>query len=108
MCLMRLCPCIFAFPVTSLTLALHSKFVCDVVEGDIDSNTSPTFSTAEEDLATESPRTCSTSKAKENIKKSFNEAAKKATERALNKLAPATGWKPFGTPAKRKLHGKDW
>ena len=84
MFLMRLCPCIFAFPVTSLTLALHSKFVCDVVEGDIDSNTSPTFSTAEEDLATESPWTCSTSKAKESIKKSFNEAAKKATERALN------------------------
>jgi len=33
---------------------------------------------------------------------------KKATEKALKKLAPAPGWKPFGTPAKRKLDGKDW
>ena len=33
---------------------------------------------------------------------------KKATEKALKKLAPAPGWKPFGTPAKRKLGGKDW
>ena len=33
---------------------------------------------------------------------------KKATEKALKKLAPAPGWKPFGTPTKRKLDGKDW
>ena len=38
MFLVRSCPCIFPLPVTSLTLALHSKFACDVVEGDIDSN----------------------------------------------------------------------
>ena len=29
-------------------------------------------------------------------------------ELALKKLAPAPGWKPFGIPTKRKLHGKDW
>ena len=33
---------------------------------------------------------------------------KKAIERALKKLAPAPGWKPSGTPAKRKLDGQDW
>ena len=67
---------------------------------------SPTFSTSEEeeDFAAESPW----EKAKESIKKSFNEAAKRAQERALKKIAPAPGWKPFGTPTKRKLHGKDW
>ena len=32
---------------------------------------------------------------------------KKATEKALKKLAPAPGWKPFGTPTRRKLDGKD-
>ena len=32
----------------------------------------------------------------------------KATEKALKKLAPAPGWKPFGTPKKRKLDGKDY
>ena len=44
---------------------------------------SPTFSTAEEeeDFAAESPW----EKAKESIKKSFNEAAKRAQERALKK-----------------------
>ena len=31
---------------------------------------------------------------------------KKATEKALKKLAPAPGWKPFGTPTRRKLDGK--
>ena len=31
-----------------------------------------------------------------------------ATKRALKKLAQAPGWKPFGTPTKRKLDGKDW
>ena len=67
---------------------------------------SPTFSTAEEeeDFAAESPW----EKAKESIKKSSNEAAKRAQERALKKIAPAPGWKPFGTPTERKLHGKDW
>ena len=35
-------------------------------------------------------------------------ALKGATNRALKKLAPAAGWKPFGTPAKRKLDGEDW
>ncbi|CAH3027256.1 unnamed protein product [Porites evermanni] len=47
-------------------------------------------------------------KARESIEKKFNEASKRATERALKKLAPAPGWKPFGTPAKRRLDGKDW
>ena len=31
-----------------------------------------------------------------------------ATKRALKKLAQAPGWKPFGTPTKRKLDGLDW
>lgn len=35
-------------------------------------------------------------------------ALKQTTPRASKKLAPAPGWKPFGTPAKRKLDGKDW
>ena len=58
----------------------------------------------EEGFAAESPL----EKAKESIKKKFNEAAKRAQERALKKLTPAPGWKPFGTPAKRRLDGKDW
>ena len=33
---------------------------------------------------------------------------KKAAEKALKQLAPAPGWKPFGTPTRRKLDGKDW
>ena len=27
---------------------------------------------------------------------------------ALKRLETAPGWKPYGTPLKRKLHGKDW
>ena len=38
MFLLSSCPCIFPLPVTSLTLALHSKFGCNVLEGDIDRN----------------------------------------------------------------------
>ena len=33
---------------------------------------------------------------------------KEATKKALKKLAPAPGWKPFETPTKRRLDGKDW
>ena len=33
---------------------------------------------------------------------------KKKTPLALKRLKPATGWKPYGTPVKRKLLGKDW
>ena len=29
-------------------------------------------------------------------------------KKALKKLAPAPGWKPYGTPTKRRLDGKDW
>ncbi|CAH3175594.1 unnamed protein product [Porites evermanni] len=47
-------------------------------------------------------------KAQESIKKSFDKVKKRAQERALKKLAPAPGWKPFGTPAKRRLDEKDW
>ena len=47
-------------------------------------------------------------KAQESIEKKFNEAAKRAQERALKKLAPAAGWKPFGTSVKRRLDGNDW
>ena len=67
---------------------------------------SSVFSTAEEEegFAAKSPW----KKARESIEKKFNEASKRATERALKKLAPAPGWKPFGTPAKRRLDGKDW
>ena len=46
---------------------------------------------------------------KEGLKQTLLKKAKeKATQKALKKLAPAAGWKPFGTPAKRRLHGKDW
>ena len=64
------------------------------------------FSTAEEEegFAAKSPW----KKARESIEKKFNEASKRATERALKKLATAPDWKPFGTPAKRRLDGKDW
>ena len=67
------------------------------------------FSTAEEEgFAAKSPF----QKAQESIEKKFNEASKRAAERAkeraLKKLATASGWKPFGTPAKRRLDGKDW
>ena len=65
-------------------------------------------STADEDVPAKTP----IQRARENIHKKFAESTKKAaaraTERALKKLAPAPGWKPFGTPAKRKLDGKDW
>ena len=45
----------------------------------------------------------------EERKKSLKQALlKKATEKALKKLAPAPGWKPFGTPTRRKLDGQDW
>ena len=62
------------------------------------------FSTADEDIPAKSPF----QRAQESIEKKFNEASKRAQERALKKLAPAAGWKPFGTPTKRRLHGKDW
>ena len=62
------------------------------------------FSTADEDVPAKSPF----QRAQESIEKKFNEASKRAHERALKKLAPAPGWKPFGTPAKRRLDGKDW
>ena len=65
---------------------------------------SSVFSMADEDVPAKSPF----KKAQESIEKKFNEAAKRAQERALKKLAPAAGWKPFGTPAKRRLDGKDW
>ena len=70
---------------------------------------SPPFSvssTAEEEegFAAKSPW----KKARESIEKKFNEAAKRAQERALKRLAPAPGWQPFGTLAKRRLDGKDW
>ena len=66
-------------------------------------------STAEEEgVANKSPF----QRARESIEKKFAEASKRAAERAkeraLKKLAPAAGWKPFGTPTKRRLHGKDW
>ncbi|CAH3181875.1 unnamed protein product, partial [Porites lobata] len=67
------------------------------------------FGTAEEEgFAVKSPF----QKAQESIEKKFNEASKRAAERAkeraLKKLATVPGWKPFGTPAKRRLDGKDW
>ena len=62
------------------------------------------FTTADEDVPAKSPFQT----AQESIEKKFNEASKRAQERALKKLAPAAGWKPFGTPAKRRLDGKDW
>ena len=65
---------------------------------------SSVFSMADEDVPAKSPL----KKAQESIEKKFNEAAKRAQERALKKLAPASGWKPFGTSVKRRLDGNDW
>ena len=49
------------------------------------------------------------SQSEERKKKGLKQTVlKKATEKALKKLAPAPGWEPFETPLKRKLHGKDW
>ena len=62
------------------------------------------FTTADEDVPAKSPF----QRAQESIEKKFNEPSKRAQERALKKLAPAPDWKPFGTPAKRRLDGKDW
>ena len=69
------------------------------------SSPSSVSSTAEEEhVAAKSPF----ERARESIEKKFSEASKRAKERALKKLAPAPGWKPFGTPTKRRLDGKDW
>ena len=65
---------------------------------------SSVFSMADEDVPAKSPF----QRAQESIEKKFNKAAKRAQERALKKLAPTAGWKPFGMPTKRRLHGKDW
>ena len=65
---------------------------------------SSVFSTLDEDIPAKSPF----DRARENIEKKFKESAKRAKERALKKLAPAPGWKVFGTPTKRRLDGKDW
>ena len=65
---------------------------------------SSVFSTSDEDVPAKSPF----DRARENIEKKFKESAKRAKERALKKLAPAPGWKVFGTPTKRRLDGKDW
>ena len=62
---------------------------------------SSVFSMVDEDVPAKSPW----KKAQESIEKKFNEGAKRAQERALKKLAPAPGWKPFGTSAKRRLDG---
>ena len=47
----------------------------------------------------------------DNLVKTFalvTEAVLKGTEKGiLKKLEPAPGWKPFGTPAKRKVDGQD-
>ena len=44
-------------------------------------------------------------KKEEGLKQS---ALRGATKGILKKLQAAPGWKPFGTPLKRKLDGKDW
>ena len=54
------------------------------------------------------PLQASLQKFKASTKKQFSEKLEKAKKRALKKLEPAPGWKPFGTPTKRRLHGKDW
>ena len=35
-------------------------------------------------------------------------AQRRSQRRALKKLEPAPGWKPFGSPLKKKLDGKEW
>ena len=44
----------------------------------------------------------------EDFKQARERAKERAKERALKKLLPAPGWKPFGTPTKRRLGDKDW
>lgn len=39
-----------------------------------------------------------------NVFKSFRRKSRKAD---VQKLKPAAGWKPFGTPQQRQLYGKD-
>ena len=53
-------------------------------------------------------RTCK-SQSEERKKEGLKQTVlKRAAEKALKKLAPAARWKPFGTPTRRKLDGKDW
>ena len=51
-------------------------------------------------------------KLSEDIRRARQEAKERAIqraqERALKKLRPAPGWKPFGTPTKRRLEDNDW
>ena len=83
----------------------------DSLEGEGDSifGEEDTFTTGTE-VPVESPLQQSLEHFKQSLekKKEFSEKLKRARERALKKLAPAPGWKPFGTPAKRRLDGKDW
>ena len=62
----------------------------------------------EEEFTPGTPLQTSLQKFKASTKKEFSDKLEKAKQRALKKIAPAPGWKPFGTPAKRRLHGKDW
>ena len=44
-----------------------------------------------------------------DLRSKVTEAVLKGTEKGiLQKLEPAPGWKPFETPAKRKVDGQDW
>ena len=61
----------------------------------------------EEDEFTTGTEIAPTSPLQASLQK-FSEKLEKAKQRALKKLEPAPGWKPFGTPTKRRLHGKDW
>ena len=54
-------------------------------------------------------RRTSKSQSEERKKEGLKQTVlKKASEKALKTLAPAPDWKPFGTPTRRKLDGKDW
>ena len=59
------------------------------------------------DTVGESPWNRGAESARDTNRK-IKEGAKQVKKGILKKLEPAPGWKPFGTPVKRKLDGKDW
>ena len=97
------------FPPSTGAHAFPSSTAADDDFGDDEE----TFMTGQE-LPPPSPLQKSLDSLKESMEKEKAFSAKlksvkqKAQESALKKLAPAPGWKPFGTPTKRRMEGKDW
>lgn len=68
------------------------------------------FTTGKESPAPANPLQHSMEQSRQSLRKKHEMSLriKRARERALKKLAPAPGWKPFGSPVKKKLDGKEW